>query len=76
MLCAFLAACGPQPATLQQTADEIAARLDAGDLAAADDMLRTAILRWPDDPAIRELQGDLDLKRGYGVRAQPPTKKP
>ncbi len=69
-LCAVLAACGPPPATLQQTTDQIAARIDAGDLAAADEMLRSAIVRWPDDPQLRQLQGDLDLERGYGIRAQ------
>src|SRR5262249_20865908 len=45
-------------------------RVVAGDTQGADELLRTAIVQWPEDSRLRELQGDFDLERGDGTRAQ------
>lgn len=67
---ALAAACDSGPRTPEQAADAVAAALAKSDLETADGRLREAILRWPAHARLRELQGDLDLERGDGIRAQ------
>ncbi len=70
LVLAFAVACDSGPRTPEQAADAVAAALAQANLAAADDRLREAIQRWPDHGRLRELQGDLDLEHGDGIRAQ------
>lgn len=68
--CMLLAGCERTPETADGAALAIDERIHANDLDGADEQLRLALARWPADWRLRELQGDIDLKRGNGTRAQ------
>lgn len=70
-----VAACGPKVADPATAAAEVRTLLDHDELDAAGNLLGEAVARWPQDASLRELQGDLEMRRRHGALAEASYRK-